>query len=450
MDEIQTSATDSAAPAETSSPVEGNVSSDVQQGSQSPESGSPATPPSEFPSDEEFAQLQASERVSNWQRARARIDELNAQNSELQPLTGFLQQYGGQPTIEAKVGFVDKLWTPALDDNGQPYVDPNTGVPALTTQPFIQELFSSSPQTGSQLAWELMDQQLQNGQSVGAAWMQHRLGLDPSKYELYKQISDGTFSGPIGNVDQRELNAIAPEFHDAYKTWNDERRLAFWNSPESVQSQLLAEGKRALDAEKFIQEQRNQQAQAEQQRAQQQEQARQRLVEQRGNARVEAAWQQSGEWFAQEIAKPIEMLGLDPEIKSDISQWISTKVEHTIGNDPKTAPIVAGITSNLKLAEEYASRGDKYRAQASLTSAQNAMLQLRPMALQVAKKHIEMANKMFSGNRAALAQTNNTPARTEIAGAGSSWAKEAFNPNKSERHSRIADLVAEFANSGRT
>lgn len=239
------------------------------------------TPEDEFPDETAFQQLPGEQRSSHWQNARARIKELNNQNRELNEkaaIAAQLEELGGLDSLRSDADFTRNLFSSVKkDEHGNELRDPQSGLPYITTQPFIEQLQEQSPDTFYTLVYEAFDQPIDQNQTVGDWLLQQKYGLNPKLLDTYKQIQSPNDLQRFApqSVSQDELTWIPQELHDAYKTFSPQDRQRFQDTPVDQEQSVFAqlqERKELMDSRKFIEETKAEREQAKQAAQQQWEQ----------------------------------------------------------------------------------------------------------------------------------------------------------------------------------
>lgn len=280
-DAIQPAGTDPGQPAQ-----EPNQSGETLAGSQD-----------EFPDDAAFQALPGEARASNWAKARTRIGELNQRVEQLsalesfQPIAESIDQRGGWESVEPLLDLAVNLFTPEVDEQGQPVIDPQTGLPQYTADPFVERLAEQSIGTLSQILWRAVD--IPVGEETLGHWlMRHRLGLDPALLTTYQQIQSPSqareFITKSGGIDPALYEGVATEHHDVLKSLLTTRpglREQWQYLDDDARHELLEDHRFLLENRKYAEEQRQRDEQSRQER----EAAARRHIEEAGNRAMSKA-----------------------------------------------------------------------------------------------------------------------------------------------------------------
>ena len=237
-----------------------------------------AAPEDEFPDDAAFQQLPGEQRSSNWQRARARIAELNTQSRQLTEkaaLAAQIEQLGDFETVKKDAELARSLLSSyRKDEYGNVIYDPQTRLPQMTATPFIQQLQQEAPDAFYTMAWEALDQPIDQNQTVGDWLLKQRYGLDPKLLDAYRQIQspqDAMRFNPQ-MVNPEELTYVPNELHEAYKSFDAEDRQYLQDLSLSDEDRFLSrlrERAEHLNNQKFIAETKAEREQVKQQQQQQ-------------------------------------------------------------------------------------------------------------------------------------------------------------------------------------
>lgn len=203
-------------------------------------------------------------------------EALLQQHREFEAKYSLLEKYGDVERVQSRLSLLDGLNQPVIE-NGQPKVDPQTFLPVTTTQPFIDQLTNSEPQTAERLTWELLTMPGASGEPrIREVFKQFK--LDPARLDEYQRIDELLAKG--GEVTPDDLSKLDPKHHDAFKRLTKSVREDFFDYDEGEQAELLKKEQRDIDNEKFQQEMRDRQEQeAQQKRVELQQQIETRVGE---------------------------------------------------------------------------------------------------------------------------------------------------------------------------
>ena len=193
---------------------------------------------------------------------------------DLKPWKAFADEFGSPEEIQARLAQLDGLGSYATDQIGQTVIDPNTGLPQVTTAPWLEKMSQESPGMVDQLGYDLWNQKGPDGQTYGAKYFWsafQEMGLDPNRVKDYAQLPSSQVAAGQPSAD--ELQFIDESYHKAYSSLTAAERkvvqtLIDENTPENdlaVQDILKREQERQVNAsfrEQF-QQQQQQQEQAE-------------------------------------------------------------------------------------------------------------------------------------------------------------------------------------------
>lgn len=345
----------------------------------------------EFPDDAAFQQLPGEQRASNWQKARARIAELNHQTKELSEraaIAAQLEELGGLERLQADAKFGQLLFSQETDEAGNPIVDPQTGLPYLTAKPFIESLLD--PQSGSSdafftMMWEAAEHPIPGmDQSVGDWLLQQKYGLNPALIETYKQIQspqDAVQYLP-NSVHPDELTYIPAELHEAYKSFDAVDRQALQNLLVEDESRTLArlsERKQNIENQKFIAEARQQQEQAKLQQQQQWEARIQQSAAQLVNSKREATINAQLE----RLKTQYQPFGPDAEANQLVYDDVMAAADRIFEN--------ATIRQKAESCGNLYYQAERYKATNNPALASRAMAQADALALELQREFAKAA-----------------------------------------------------------
>lgn len=369
--------------------------------------------PDEFPDDTAFEQLPGAERQSNWQKARARIGELNDQVrtlSERAAIAAQLEEMGGLEQLQRDAEMVRGLFTYKTDEYGNTLIDPQTGLPYITTAPFIQNLQQGSPDAFYTMLWEAVEQPVADGQSVGDWLLQHKYGLNPALIETYRQIqSPNDAVQYVSNaVTPDELTYIPAEFHEAYKSFDATDRQHLQDLSIDDEQRFLSrlrERKENIDNQKFIQEVRLQQEQAKLQQQQQWEMGiRNNAMQVISSTREQTISAQMERLKAFQPFGPEDVAG-NQLVYDDILAYGEKILEN-----PQIAQKAESAGNLYYQAEYYKATGNQMMASRARAEADKLTMDLQREYAKAATQRLNLWNERLKGRIvAAQPQTQPTP-----------------------------------------
>lgn len=204
-----------------------------------------------LPQDEEFA-----EAPEQW---REKFTSLLTHAKTLERDLRAMRATQEQAAPASDASLLEGLGAYATDEAGNVLTDPNTGLPQITTQPFVEQLLQGGTGMADRLAYDLWHAQRPDGQTYGQ-WILRSMGLDPARIQDYAQAP----ASPqvTGEVHPDELQHIGTHLHEAYKSLDKTGRDYVQGLLDNVQdaeaeSFLKREAER-LEGQKFQAEMRQQ------------------------------------------------------------------------------------------------------------------------------------------------------------------------------------------------
>ena len=307
-------------------PVAGNEPAQVMP----TEASADASTQDAEPSDPFEADVQA---IPEQQRDKftSLLQHKKSLEKDLRGWRGLAEQFGDPETIAARLAQLEGLGSYATDPVGQTVIDPNTGLPRVTTAPWLERMMTDSPGLVDQLGYDLWNQKTANGQSYGAKFFWEafqNLGLDPNRVQDYAALPASQVAA--GQPSPDELQYIDASLHAAYGSLTAAERkvvqsLIENNTPEddlAVRDILKREQERAENA-KFREEFQQQ-------------------MKKQEEAEIGTFWQDVNATFEQAVSKA------NTEALASLNQQISTQVQFS--SDPKTNAIQSGMVSALVAA----------------------------------------------------------------------------------------------------
>ena len=368
------------------------------------------SPEEDFPDETAFRALPGEEQKSNWQRIRARVAELNAERRELSERAAIatqLEELGGLDALTADAQIARALFSHQQDENGNPIVDPQTGMPYLTAMPGLTQMQQQSSDAFYTMMWEGVDMQVDGSQSVGDWLLANKFGLNPALIDTYRQIqspADAMRYAPQA-VHPDELANVPEEWHEAYKSFDATDRetlqeLAF--SDEARFHARLQERAQNQEAQKFIQDAK--------QREQRDADARQRQWEQ---SIVQQTQNIIGQKREQTINAQMERLksafqpfGPDSPGNAMVYDSILTTAEKVVDR-PEIAQKAESATNFYYQAERYRATGNALLASQAQAKADALTLDVQREYAKAATQAMEQWNTYLKG-RIVAAQSQQT------------------------------------------
>ena len=179
---------------------------------------------------------------------RGNLRTLSAAFKELEPLRGY-SELGPISTIQPKVELANKLYSPMVDAQGQPVLDPATRLPSVTTLPFVQYLDQNSSGMPEQLLADLLDFETVDGtgnrRKMSLQVLDYWDGRYPNwwKQRYGSQIAPSYSSG----ITDEELAEIPKQYHDGYRLIPPSIRHALSAYDEADRTRLLEDYKAKAD-----------------------------------------------------------------------------------------------------------------------------------------------------------------------------------------------------------
>lgn len=183
---------------------------------------------------------------------RSAYEQSKSALDEIKPLESYkpLSQRGDPETLIGKLDLIDGLFAPKVGANGQPELDPSSGIPLHTTTPFLEKANEQNPGLVEQLAADVLQFKTLNpvtGQEEPIIRQVFReLGLNPDDLDRYRKI-DTLIANTGTAITPEELAAIPPELHEAFKSLPSSIRDSLWNQDEDSRKFTLEAQKERLD-----------------------------------------------------------------------------------------------------------------------------------------------------------------------------------------------------------
>lgn len=181
---------------------------------------------------------------------RGNLRTLSAAFKELEPLRGY-SELGPISTIQPKVELANKLYSPLVDAQGQPVLDPATRLPHVTTLPFIEYLDEKSPGMPEQLLADLLD--FETADAVGTRRKMSLQVLDywDKRYPEWWKRRYGSQITPISTgITEDELADVPKQYHEGYRLIPPSIRHALAAYDDADRTRLLEDYQAKADSAK--------------------------------------------------------------------------------------------------------------------------------------------------------------------------------------------------------
>jgi len=364
----------------------------------------------EFPDDATFQALPGQERGSHWQRARARIAELNGQVKDLNGKTAQYSELGDVDQLKTDAELTRSLFGYAQDEQGNVVYDQN-GMPHITTASFQDQLQQQSPDTYYTMLWEAVDRPVDGNETVGDWLLRQRYGLDPQLIDTYKSIQspqDALRYAPQ-SVGPAELEGIPAELHHAYKTFDAQDRYdlqQLFGQDEQRFLARLSERKQNLDNQKFITEQRARDEKSEVEQKQRWE----NQIKQKTFERGQAKWGQTVNSQLDRLKSQYQPFG--PEDGDGNTMVYDDIVAHASKamQSPALQQKIQTADHQYYLHEYYTATDNQMLAARHLADAEKIVLELQREFAKAATLRVEQWNRRIA-NRNPAAPVIQQPTR---------------------------------------
>jgi hypothetical protein len=410
-DAIQPTGTDTGQPAQ-----EPSQSGETVAGSQD-----------DFPDDQAFSALPGEQRATNWQKARARIGELNQRVEQLstletfKPIADSIEQMGGWERAEPLLQLATNLFAPAVDEQGQPITDPRTGLPQYTAAPFVEQLAAQSLDTVSEILWRAFDVGVNDQETLGHWLLRERLGLDPALITTYQQIKSPEqareYITSAGGIDPAIYEGVKPEYHEALTSLMNTRpglRKEWEMMTDEARTELLEDRKEILEGKQFREEQQAHIAQQKQER----EQAWKQQVQQAGERIIDEVRQRSISATAEKLKQKAVFFQDESDnqiVWNDIIQYGTSSVER----DSQLSVDLGKIESLYHFQALCEARGDRLKANQAKVEADRLVTGInRAFGDFVTKRTAWWSSKLGASRTAQQQQITDARPRIEIDSAG--------------------------------
>ncbi len=391
------------------------------QTAQQPEpTGQPASPSSEidFPDDATLQALPGDQRASNWQRLRAQYAETKQKLTELEPLRSTadsIEQLGGWDRVQATAQLGANLFSPVVDpQTNQLRIDPRTGLPEYTAEPFVKQLASESPSTLAEVAWRSLDVPFNDTDTLGDWLLRKRFGLDPALLNAYQQIKSpqdaARMVGQQSGIDPALLAEIPAEFHSTLKSLSPGMLSEVSLMESGAREEFLADKRELMESRAFREEQK---AREEQQEQQEQRAAQQRIHD-------------AGEQIISEVRDRVINAQYD-KLKAEAVFSDSTDVNQAVWDEivrygqsqvEKDATLQGDLdrcNQLYRLTAYYQHTKDQWKAAQSKTEADRLAAKLDARFRNFVTQRTAFWSKTLGGARAAAqAQITNSNPRVEV------------------------------------
>lgn len=361
------------------------------------------------------------------------------------PIVQQLEQIGGIETAYHAVDLASKLFTPQVDQLGQPVTDPYTGLPVTTTEPFVQHLAAQNWDTVLDMTEHLLSLPTATGEPLLAEVVRRVLGIDPNKLDLYRQVGSPADAARMGllDIDPIELEDLPEKYHSTYTRLNGMQREAVQdpNLAQITREQMLEQYAQQHSWEDFRQSQEAEIARQQQQR--EYEYAQQ--IESHGEQTANALYNAYAGGLAEELGKVT--WSTDPSESQEIQSFIMDGVYTYITSHPGVQPLYSQAYELIKQASRYEAMGNRMQAN-------QARVRAAGLAQQVAGHARIYMTRMVNRWQGRMASTNGANgARPVIQGngrngpGGGNMQPRAMDPNTKFGSKEYLDDL--FARAGR-
>jgi hypothetical protein len=408
----------SAASAETSTASTDSTASAAVSEVTTPEAAQSAATPAESTPEwpEEISSLPGPEQRTNWQQLRERYQQTHSQLGELTskveafaPIEQELTQLGGFEQIKQGYQLAQSLFAPVIDPaTGEAQRDPQTGLPAYSAAPFVEQMAEQGPQTLLEIAYRGMNMPFGN-ETIGHVIMRDYLGLDPELLPTYQQIKSSNdaaqFLQNTGQVTAEQLALIPEPFHGAYKSLTPELRAEVDLMGDLARDQYLTERAELLETRSFREQQKAEIAQRQQAEAT----AWQRQIEQRGEQYISTA-RESALNEVREKLKADAAFFPDQADNDRIQTLIQIEAKNALEKDTTFMAQSQQIADLYRRAAQCEANNEKYAALQAKTAADNLAGKLSRAYKSEVAKSVGYWSQRFSqarkGMDAARAEAN--------------------------------------------
>lgn len=182
---------------------------------------------------------------------RVNLRTLSAAYKELEPLRGY-SELGPVSTIQPKVELANKLYSPVVDAQGQPVIDPATRLPFITTVPFLQYLDQNSPGMPEQLLADALDFETADNTGTKRKMSLQVLDYWDKRYPDWWKRRYGSQITPVysSGITEDELTEIPKQYHEGYRLIPPSIRHALAAYDEADRTRLLEDYQAKADAAK--------------------------------------------------------------------------------------------------------------------------------------------------------------------------------------------------------
>lgn len=181
---------------------------------------------------------------------RTNLRTLSAAYKELEPLRGY-SELGPVSTIQPKVELANKLYSPLLDAQNRPVLDPATRLPHVTTVPFVKYLDQNSPGMPEQLLADLLDYETADATGAPRKMSLQVLDYWDTRYpNWWKQRYSAQMSPVYSGVTDDELAEVPKQYHEGYRLIPPSIRHALTAYDEADRTRLLEDYQAKADKAK--------------------------------------------------------------------------------------------------------------------------------------------------------------------------------------------------------
>ncbi len=339
-----------------------------------------------------------------------------------------IQALGGWEQVQPAVEFVNKLYTPYVDQNGNPIYDPETRTQQITTTPALEHLRQNDPSTFNQMAFELLDLPQENGETVAHQVLREYFGVDPQALVLARQIQNGQVQASQylpQQVSQEELEIIPQHLQETYKGLGDNQRRSLQGMvDDDARNHFLETQRQSQEQAKALQEVRNWQ---DQQEKYQQEQAVAQVETQAAQYAEETSNVLRQAVFA-DLQKAFTPFGPNHPDNERVINEIGRDVEIELMADPSTRLRIQQANQLALEVIRHSAAQDKVRAAQAQQRLTGDIVWIHATAMQKAKDHISWWSKILNVPRQAIQDRQNAAmGRKELATSGRTMAQGGSN-----------------------
>ena len=382
----------------------------------------------------------ADERTPKWFKNavenvyKPKLAELSEQVGAYEPL----QQFGTTEEILQNLELLNGLQT--IRSN------PTTGIPELTTEPFVSKLYEQDPKVTYQLLNDLAN--LPSPYTQGYSVLQEMFkesGIDPSRLEDIRQFAANGYqlqAGQYAAPDADDLEFIPKELHATFSSLSPERRADLMASPEDVRNEALDDARLAQESKRLRETESQTREQADAQAKAQAEFEFRQTIDTKGVEHFTKSGEAVFTSFVDSLAKQANMSKMDSLMIANTvlnsfeptlagRQSLEALKEAGIAPDPTIQPILSQMEENARHIAYYEAIQDKQNTER--TVAKQVELQERltakgnKMIAALALKRSQATAQTIQTKNDLLANTQTN--RYAVAGQGASISSNNGQPD---------------------